>query len=353
MAKRKQKIIVVGAGIIGAAAAFELSQAGAEVVVIDAGVRGATDASFGWINASFYQTPEYFALRVAGIDAYRALEARLAVPIRWNGSLAWEFSGDALDAQFKTLRDAGYPCRMVTASQIARMEPELGRLPDRAIHFSGEAAAEPQALTQALLTASGAQVLRGLAATGLIQTKGRVTGVRTQAGDFAADHVLIAAGTGCEALLKSQSITVPMLHRPALVLKTAPVPVRLSHILATDFGEVRQLPGGALTTPAAINHQGDASQALAHPQQAAALSMSRLKALFPKLELSLAEMHLAERPVPKDGFPAVGFAAPGLYVATLHSGITLAALIGRLVAQEIAGGTLAPELDTFRPDRFA
>ena len=50
------------------------------------------------------------------------------------------------------------------------------------------------------------------------------------------------------------------------------------------------------------------------------------------------DFHLAgRRPIPRDGLPLVGRAdkVAGLYVAVTHSGITLAPLIGRLVAEEI------------------
>jgi glycine/D-amino acid oxidase-like deaminating enzyme len=116
------------------------------------------------------------------------------------------------------------------------------------------------------------------------------------------------------------------------------------------------LPNGALMTPAAIGHQGDSAADLdAHPDVAAERSMTRLRALFPEADLQLGAMHLAHRPIPKDGFPAVGEVAPGLYAATLHSGITLAALMGELIGQEILHGVsddTARWLAPYRPARF-
>ena len=60
------------------------------------------------------------------------------------------------------------------------------------------------------------------------------------------------------------------------------------------------------------------------------------------------------RPEPADGLPAVGL-VPGhdnLYVAAMHSGITLAPLIGRLAALEIVDGIVTEQLSAFRPARF-
>ena len=44
-------------------------------------------------------------------------------------------------------------------------------------------------------------------------------------------------------------------------------------------------------------------------------------------------------------------ARPDVYVAITHSGVTLAPIIGELVAQEITEGQLADLLKDFRPDR--
>ncbi|MGH1577482.1 NAD(P)/FAD-dependent oxidoreductase [Planktotalea sp.] len=360
MSIAKQKIIVVGAGIIGAIAAYELQSAGADVLVLDAGRARATDASFGWVNASFFETQAYFALRVEGIKAYKRLQKRIDVPISWNGSLSWEFKGDEFDTYFNGLQAQGYPSRILTRAEIAALEPALGTPPARAIHFTSEAAVESSELTERLLGRAqslGARVAQGFQVTNFVQSGGAIKGVQTKDGVFQADQVLLAAGTGTQALLATLGIALPMLHRPALVLKTRPIRAQLSHVLATDFGEVRQLPCGALLTPAAIGHQGDTSEDIgADPLAAAETAMSRLRALFPQLSIDLASMKLAHRPVPQDGFPAVGAVADGLFVATLHSGITLAPLIGELIAQEMTGGPSAASncwLSPFRPTRFS
>ncbi|GAB1363672.1 hypothetical protein MASR1M32_29080 [Rhodobacter sp.] len=62
-------------------------------------------------------------------------------------------------------------------------------------------------------------------------------------------------------------------------------------------------------------------------------------------------MALAFRPVPGDGLPVIGAARPGLWLAVMHSGATLAAITGEVVAEEIDGGESAL-LAEFRPGRF-
>jgi glycine/D-amino acid oxidase-like deaminating enzyme len=67
------------------------------------------------------------------------------------------------------------------------------------------------------------------------------------------------------------------------------------------------------------------------------------------------EAVVAMRPIPADGFPSVGAVAgiPGYFEAVTHSGITLAPLIGRSLADEILQRQFDPLLEPFRPDRAA
>ena len=77
-----------------------------------------------------------------------------------------------------------------------------------------------------------------------------------------------------------------------------------------------------------------------------------------KLDLSakliLNNIKIGTRPVPIDGFPVVGNIEGhrGVFVAVMHSGVTLAPLIGQLLASEMLKSLKSPLLETFRPSRF-
>lgn len=238
------------------------------------------------------------------------------------------------------------------------MEPNVGCPPEQSLYLPSEGAVEPDAVTRCLLSAAqdgDVQVMRGVHVTEFLQDAGRVTGVCTEVGDLNADMVLIAAGVASKPLATRLGFDLPMLHRPALVIKTTPVPRILDHILVSDAGEVRQLPCGALVMPAVPGHQGDDRDAVTDVHRAADAALARLQALVPGTRLDLAETILAERPMPGDGLPVVGPLAEGAYLATMHSGITLAALMGELIGEELLHGEtnhsrawLAP----YRPQRF-
>ncbi len=61
------------------------------------------------------------------------------------------------------------------------------------------------------------------------------------------------------------------------------------------------------------------------------------------------------RPIPADGLPCVGAVPgiPGYFEAVTHSGVTLAPLIARSLADEMLGEPGNPLLAPFRPDRFS
>ena len=111
------RIVVVGAGIIGASIAYHLVKRGAKVVIVDA-VRpgaGATEKSFGWINATFSKRPQaYFDLNQMGLAGWRRLQTELGgeLKVQWGGSVGLvgrkpaKICGKTCEAPGVGLRDA-------------------------------------------------------------------------------------------------------------------------------------------------------------------------------------------------------------------------------------------------------
>lgn len=350
-----QSVLIIGAGIVGASLAFHLSRMGAKVTVLEAAqpANAASGRSFGWINASFYANPAHHRLRVEGIAAHHRLHALLPdAPYRWQGAL-W-FEDDArFGAMQADLTALGYANTALTAAEIAALEPSLAQRPNRALLMPSEGAVDAGLLTQALLTASGAKVLAGLSAKTLIDKAGQITGARTPIGPFLADHTILATGTATPSLLAPLGLPLPMLTRPGQLIHTQPVPFRLNHILVTPDQEIRQDPTGRLLAPTSANHQADNAETIANPAADIEATLTRLRALFDHPGIALDHATIGLRPVPGDGLPVVGQATPGLSLAVMHSGVTLAAIVAESLAQEIIGQGDSPLLSDFRPARFS
>jgi D-hydroxyproline dehydrogenase subunit beta len=350
-------VTVVGAGVIGAAISFYLARAGARVTVIDAATpaSGASGRSFGWINASFFASQDHFRLRMAAMAAHHALTTDLGpTGALWPGAVSWEQSGDALEATATTLTQMDYPLRRISRTEFGRLEPAIAAPPSEALYFPTEGIVDLAGLTRRLLAGAarhGARLCCGVPVTE-IRAKGSVA---TDQGAIEADQVVLAGGTGSAALMARLGLRLPMLTRPALMLRSRPVAPLIRHILVTPDHELRQDPSGRLVAPTSAGHQQDDRDKVSElPMTIADRALANLQALLPQTDLAWEEVTLAFRPVPGDGLPAVGeTGVEGLYLAVMHSGATLAPLIGQLVAAEVMGGTASPLLAPYRPARFA
>jgi glycine/D-amino acid oxidase-like deaminating enzyme len=350
------RITVIGAGIIGASAAWHLAERGADVTVFEAGLpgQGASGRSFGWLNASFFHDEAHFHLRQAGMAAWHDLTGALGLAAaRWPGCLWWEEQGAGLRAHAARLRALGYPVEEIDAAEFARREPHVTP-PAEALAFPVEGAVDLVAAVAAFLAHPRIRVVTGVAVQAVEVASGRVRGVRTAQGMLAADAVLLAAGTETSVLAQGCGVALPMLHRPGLLMRSAAVPPLLRHLLISPGLEFRQVADGSILAPTVASHQSDTTEEITErPDLLADRALARLRALLPGQPVRWAQVTLAERPVPGDGLPVMGAAGPeGLHIAVMHSGATLGALAGRLAAAEILGDAPSPLLCGYRPQRF-
>ncbi|MEV1004887.1 FAD-binding oxidoreductase [Nonomuraea sp. NPDC050202] len=337
-----RNIVVVGAGIIGASLAYHLAGRGRPVTLIDAGMpaSGATRASFAWIRRSVVSDLPSAPLRYLALEEYRRLERELPeLSIRWSGSLSWDGFDEAPGPR---------------TDDVGALEPRLLDPPAVAIHRQEDAAFDPVAATDLLVAAArdrGARLLTGVLATALCHQAGTVSGVQTTAGVIPAETVVLAAGTGTVALCSGIGITLPVEPSPAVLVRLRAAPGLVRTIIATPSLEARQLDDGTVLAPTAYTGETDQAALL----RTARRVRDRFAASFiGASDTKIVSVEIGWRPMPTDGEPIIGRPAGtrGLYVAVMHSAITLAAAAGRLAATEVLTGSPAPELSGCRPDRF-
>ena len=349
--RRLTKVVIVGAGIVGAAVAYESARAGGEVVLLDRGLpaSGVTQHSFAWIGGpSGADVPDGSTpLRRRAMGEYRRLETEVpGVQVRWRGSLHCTDEAGRRSS-------LGADERLVDAAEVARLEPRLARAPARALHRSGDGAIDPVAVTEALVRAAqgaSARVLAGCTASALPLRDGRVLGVQTSSGFEPADTVVLAAGVDVPALCAPLGCHLPVRTSPALLMRFAGPPGLVRTLVATADLEVREGAGGELL----VAGEYDGQTGRAELRRAGEAVLRRLTATFDAAEdVRLLDVQLGARPMPADGLPFVG-PVPGVagaYVAVMHSAVTLAAVVGRLVADEVVRGLCAEELAGVRLDR--
>jgi glycine/D-amino acid oxidase-like deaminating enzyme len=226
--------------------------------------------------------------------------------------------------------------------------------PPTAHHAPEDGALDPVETTDLLVAAAvarGAELRVGTQALELVRDGTTVVGVRTSTGVLPATTVVLATGTGTAALCAGVGIEVPVLSSPAVLVRLRAAPGLVRTIVGSPELEVRQVPDGTLLAPLA--YEGQTSRAAL--QETAERTRRAVLRYFPAAsDVEVVSAEIGWRPMPADGEPIVGTwpSTTGLYLAVMHSGITLAAAVGRLAAEEITTGAAAPELAGCRPARF-
>lgn len=81
------RVIVIGAGVVGASVAYRLAQGGAVVSVLERDRVGAgtSGSSFAWTNSNNKTPRAYHDLNVAGMRAHAALRDEFGATPWWHG----------------------------------------------------------------------------------------------------------------------------------------------------------------------------------------------------------------------------------------------------------------------------
>lgn len=379
MLARPMQVIVVGAGIIGLAAAFELRRRGADVTVIDpAPASGATRAAAGMlapVSEAQYGQDALLPLMLASAREYPAFlttvteNSALSTGHRVEETLV--VGADPADARALAdlaahQRAAGLVVEVLTTREARRLEPALAPRLSSAVRIAGDHQVDPRRLAAALLDslaqpritpvigAEHADPVRHVAerATGLVgDLEQGVTGVRLANGEqIGADAVVLANGTDCatiEGLPSSLGLRLRPVHGDVLRLR---VP---DHVLAPGEEHLltRTVRGLVAGRPVYVVPRGDRTLVLGATSREDACTGVRAdgvhqllhdgRALLPSLgECEIEEAIARARPGTPDDLPYLGSTpVTGLYLSTGHfrHGVLLAPLAARLIAELVTG----------------
>ncbi|MGD9905576.1 MAG: NAD(P)/FAD-dependent oxidoreductase [Vicinamibacterales bacterium] len=363
MARAPGHVAVVGGGIVGASIAYHLARRGARVTVLEktAPAAGATANSFAWLNAGSKRPRGYFDLNRLGMYGWHRLQSELGadrLPVQWGGTVQWR--RDAADAaafraEIAAQQRWGYGSRLVDAMELSRLVPLVAPGPVAAASFCvEEGTLDPVAATRVLLdaaTAAGATVRYPAAVTGFALDGPRVGGVRVGGETLAVDAVVLAAGVDLPALVRPLGLDVPLTDSPGLLAHTTPHRRLIDRVVVAPGATIKQLPSGAIVS--GVDFGGSPSHDTS-PAMGRRLLDGAGRFLPALGEATLDTVTLGWRVLPADGHPIVGRAAarPNVYLAAMHSGITLAPAIGQLGAIELLDELEVEALAPFRLSRF-
>ncbi|MEE1762167.1 NAD(P)/FAD-dependent oxidoreductase [Streptomyces sp. SP18BB07] len=373
-------VVVVGAGMLGAACALYAARAGLDVAVVDRGpvAGGTTGAGEGNILVSDKEPGPELELALLSVRLWAELAAEpglgTAFEYEPKGGVVVASAPEGLAALERFAagqRAAGVEAITVPAGQLTALEPHLAPGLAGGIHYPQDAQVMPTLAAAHLVRASGARLFTGRTVTEVLRTRaGAVRGVRTDRGDVHAPAVVNAAGTWGGHLAALAGVGLPVLPRRGFVLVTEPLPPMVRHkVYAADYVADVASDSAALQTSPVVEGTAagpvliGASRERVGFDRSFSLPVVRALAagatrLFPFLEeVRAMRTYVGFRPYMPDHLPAIGPdpRVPGLFHACGHegAGIGLATGTGQLIAQALAGGTPALDLAPFRPDRFA
>lgn len=370
-------VIVIGAGAVGAACAYYAARAGLDVTVLDRGpvAGGTTGAGEGNILLSDKEPGPELELAVLANRLWRELAEVAEFEFEAKGGLVVAETPEALARLTALAGEQGVEHTAVADPRD--YEPHLTDGLAGGVFYPGDAQVQPMLAAARLIRAAqdayghGALRLRtGVEVTGVTTERGRVTGVRTAAGDIRAGAVVNAAGVWGGEIAALAGVTLPILPRRGFVLVTEPLTAPLvrhkvytaAYVtgVASDSADletsavVEGTLAGTVLIGASRERVGfDRSLSLQVLQRLAVQAV----ALFPALrERRVIRAYCGFRPYCPDHLPVIG-ADPrlhGLYHACGHegAGIGLAPATGSLLAQLLSGRSPALDLTPFRPDRF-
>ena len=370
-------VVVVGAGMVGAACALYAARAGLDVVLVDRGpvAGGTTGAGEGNLLVSDKEPgPELdLALLSGRLWADLAQEVGEAIEYEAKGGVVVASTPEgltALEAFAAGQRTAGVSALPIAADQLHDLEPHLAPGLAGAVHYPQDTQVMPALAAAHLVRASGARLLTGRTVTEVLRTgNGAVRGVRTDQGDLHAPAVVNAAGTWGADVAALAGVSLPVLPRRGFVLVTEPLPRRVRHkVYAADYVADVASDSAALQTSPVVEGTAagpiliGASRERVGFDRSFSLPVVRALAagatrLFPFLSSVRAlRTYLGFRPYMPDHLPAIGPdpRVPGLFHACGHegAGIGLATGTGHLIAQILADKTPDLDLAPLRPDRF-
>jgi glycine/D-amino acid oxidase-like deaminating enzyme len=372
----RKRVAVIGGGIIGTSVAYHLARDGAEVTLLERGTLAgrASRGTFAWINATWAKQPRsYHAFNQAGLLGWKRLQADLEIPVRWGGSLEWFPSAERqawLAVQIDEQVAWGEPAEMLTRDAAMALEPKVDFGDKARVAYSpNDGAVDPVLATRLLAKAAvqlGASVRENCAVTGVSVNEAGGAVLQTGCGAVEVDDYVLATGADPEAIAQLADIEIPQRSTPGVIVLTRPMPRLINTIIVAPGVHIHQREDGRIV----LGEQDGAPDTAAHAERLRGRPTEFPEPAFAEqhayrilniaeqfvpgiLAAEIEDVIIGWRPLPLDGHPVLGRSPnrPSAYLSIMHSGVSLAPIVGELVSREILGDLDAPDLEPYRPSR--
>jgi glycine/D-amino acid oxidase-like deaminating enzyme len=389
----KCDVVIVGGGIIGCAAASELTKRGLSVTLLERAeiAAGASGRNHGLIFHP--QDPLLLDLyrrsREMYFDLARASDIDIGLDHQHRGMIVavandeeWPIAEEEVGAYMA----AGVNVDKLSREELLLEEPELSPSHEGGFLVHDAYRLDPAALTLALAMearAKGADIRTHTDVKQILVKQDRVTGVATDDGIFEAAVVIDAAGPWAPKLARTVGVDLPIRGARGWLLLTRGIDEIARHIIespgwrpvAGDPGPAHTTLGeysrGEVTSGSVVGlliQQNSSGHVLLGGSRLTSMRdepegvevtyeiARRAVAKLPRLEqVPISAIWSGIRPITEDGLPMIGpmKSIEGLFIAGGHAGqgVILGGGTGQLIAEMITGADTFTNSTPFDPNR--
>jgi hydrogen cyanide synthase HcnC len=361
-ARNEFDFAVIGGGLVGIAIAWGLARLGRRVAVLDEGdvAYRASRGNFAlvWVQSKGNGLSEYAAWTKRSSDAWSgfadALRAQTGLDVCFSRPGGFhlllserevENRGNALKRLHNQPRMIRYDYEMLDRAQVEKMLPQIG--PDVAGASFCPLDGHVNSLRLLRALHMGFQQFGGTYlpshAVDRIEPRSGDFRLHAASGEIAAGRIVLAAGIGNAQLAPMVGIDAPVRPQRGQIIVTEKVAPFMNYVVHT----IRQTDEGGVMISDSVEEAGfDVSVG----SEVLSVMADRAVRMFPLLgRLNVVRCWAALRVMTKDGFPIYdqSRSCPGAFIATCHSGVTLAANHALTLPPLLDAGELPP--DTFAP----
>ena len=377
MTREATEVVVIGGGISGTAAAYELARAGAKVTLLEQG--SLASMASGWTLAGVRQSgrhPAELPLAAAAVARWEHLSEDLGVDMEYRreGNLRLARSPEevpVIQAIVAEQRDLGLDLTFLPDNAAVReIAPAIAESVLAASYCPTDGHANPIATVRAFAMAAaqnGATLHTETVVTAIDAASGRIRGVRTRDGHIAADVVVVAAGVYTARLCAALGFDLPIQVSRVAVVQTVPLPPLIRQVLGTaraDFagrqevGGRFRLTGGGQPWPHRLDDLAHGDELVLPPAGDVIAALTRGIEVLPALAgARVARVWGGLLDMTPDALPILERTPDleGLVIAAGFSGhgFCLGPVTGQIVRDLVLEGTTAFPIQPFRRERFA
>lgn len=378
----KQKVIVIGGGIIGTSVAYYLSKKDVEVTLFElkdiaAGSSGSCDRA---IMIQSKKPGPTLDLALKSAKMYESLELELDEDLEYHKGggmilIENEYELEVIQEMVERQQQAGLDVSIISGEQAREKIPSLSKNIIASTWWSEDAEINPMGTAFAFARAAlrrNAKIKLNYAVQGFLIENDRVVGVKANDENYYADSVVVCTGVWTKKLLESLDIDVPIIPRKGEILVTERLPKVIDcNILSGSYiaSKLQKGTDNPYGIGLAIGQTKSGTLLIGGSREFVGFDNStnsnvikeiakRAIQAFPFLKnVNLIRTFSGLRPFTPDNLPILSEVpnVKGIYIGAGHEGdgIALAPITGKLMAEMICGEKTEFDMEPFSIVRFA